>query len=126
MYFFIFVHPFVENRIYVYHCGYSYEEDGRSFRSGRSYTSVTLHGVTHQNTPSLTRGIRFGTAFLVHMLKDKDDDDDYYYDDDNYDDYDDDNNNNNNKEAKCSSSDPDSNIIYGSNSKVTITKSKKT
>ena len=29
-------------------------------------------------------------------------------------------------EAKCSSSDPDSNIIYGSNSKVTITKSKKT
>jgi len=28
-------------------------------------------------------------------------------------------------EAKCSSSDPDSNIIYGSNSKVTITKSKK-
>ena len=29
-------------------------------------------------------------------------------------------------EAKYSSSDPDSNIIYGSNSKVTITKSKKT
>jgi hypothetical protein len=29
-------------------------------------------------------------------------------------------------EAKCSSSDPDSNIIYGSNSKVTITESKKT
>ena len=28
--------------------------------------------------------------------------------------------------AKCSSSYPDSNIIYGSNSKVTITKSKKT
>ena len=28
--------------------------------------------------------------------------------------------------AKCSSSDPDSNIIYGSNSKVTTTKSKKT
>ena len=29
-------------------------------------------------------------------------------------------------EAKCSSSDPDSNIIYVSNYKVTITKSKKT
>ena len=29
-------------------------------------------------------------------------------------------------EAKCSSCDPNSNIIYGSNSKVTITKSKKT
>jgi len=29
-------------------------------------------------------------------------------------------------EAKCSPSDPDRNIIYGSNSKVTITKSKKT
>ena len=29
-------------------------------------------------------------------------------------------------EAKCSSSDPDSNIIYGSNSKITITESKKT
>ena len=29
-------------------------------------------------------------------------------------------------EAKCSSSDPDINIIYGSNSKDTITKSKKT
>jgi len=29
-------------------------------------------------------------------------------------------------EAKCSSIDPDSNIIYGSNSKITITKSKKT
>ena len=29
-------------------------------------------------------------------------------------------------EAKCSSSDPDRNTIYGSNSKVTITNSKKT
>ena len=29
-------------------------------------------------------------------------------------------------EAKRSSSDPDPNIIYGSNSKVTVTKSKKT
>jgi hypothetical protein len=29
-------------------------------------------------------------------------------------------------EAKCSSIDPDCNIIYGSNSKVTLTKSKKT
>ena len=29
-------------------------------------------------------------------------------------------------EAKCSSSDPDSNIIYESNSKITITKSEKT
>jgi hypothetical protein len=29
-------------------------------------------------------------------------------------------------EAQCSTSDPDSNIIYGSNSKVTITKSKAT
>ena len=29
-------------------------------------------------------------------------------------------------EAKCSPSDPDSNITYGSNSKVTTTKSKKT
>ena len=29
-------------------------------------------------------------------------------------------------EVKCSSSHPDSNIIYGSNSKVTFTKSKKT
>jgi len=28
-------------------------------------------------------------------------------------------------EAKCSTSDPDSNIIYGSNSKVTITKSER-
>jgi hypothetical protein len=27
-------------------------------------------------------------------------------------------------EAKCSTSDPDSNIIYGSNSEVAITKSK--
>ena len=29
-------------------------------------------------------------------------------------------------EAKCSTSDPDSNIIYGSNSKVPITESKET
>jgi len=39
------------------------------------------------------------------------------------------NNNNNNNvlcEAKGSTSDPDSNIIYGSNSKVTVTKSNKT
>jgi len=49
------------------------------------YNSVILHGVTHQKTSSLTRGTRFGTAFLVHMLNDDDDDDD-----------DDDNNNNNN------------------------------
>ena len=45
-------------------------------------------------------------------------------------DYNSDNNNNNNNnnyvEAKGSTSDPDSNIIYGSNSKVTITKSSKT
>ena len=52
-------------------------------------------------------------------------------DNDDDDDDDDDNNNNNNNntcyvEAKCSSSDPDSNIICGSNSKVTTTKSKKT
>ena len=36
------------------------------------------------------------------------------------------NNNNNNVEAKGSTSDPDTNIIYGSNSKVTITKSNNT
>ena len=29
-------------------------------------------------------------------------------------------------EAKCSTSDPDSNIIYGSNSKATVTKPKET
>jgi hypothetical protein len=42
---------------------------------------------------------------------------------------DDDDDNNNNKcymEAKCSSNDPDCNIIYGSNSKVTIMKFKNT
>jgi hypothetical protein len=36
------------------------------------------------------------------------------------------NNNNNTVEAKHSTSDPDSNIIYGSNSRITITKSKET
>ena len=39
------------------------------------------------------------------------------------------NNNNNNMcymEGKCSTSDPDCNIIYGSNSKVTVTESKET
>jgi hypothetical protein len=44
--------------------------------------------------------------------------------------FDNNNNNNNNNmryvEAKSSTSDPDSNIIYGSNSKVAITKSKTT
>ena len=30
------------------------------------------------------------------------------------------------EEAKCSTSDPDNNIMYGSNSKVIITKSKET
>jgi len=58
------------------HCGYSYEGDNTSFRT--FYTSVTLHGVTHQKTSSLTCGIRFGTAFWVHMLND-----DFEYDDNN-------------------------------------------
>ena len=60
------------------------------------------------------------------MHKRDDDDDD---DDDGGDDDDNNNNNNNNMcyvETKGSTTDPDSNIIYGSNSKVTITKSNKT
>ena len=77
-------------------------------RSGRStYISVTLHGVTRQKTSSLTCGIRFGTAFRVHLLNDDDDDDNDDDDDDNDDnddddddndddDNDDDDNNNNN------------------------------
>ena len=67
----------------------------------------------------------------LKLRSEKFDDDD---DDDNNNDDDDDNNNNNNNnnntigyvEAKHSTSDSDSNIIYGSNSKVTITKSKET
>jgi hypothetical protein len=45
-------------------------------------------------------------------------------DDDDDDDNDNNNNNNNNVEEKRSSSDPDRNMIYGSNSKATITNSK--
>jgi hypothetical protein len=51
-----------------------FEEDGRSFRT--FYTSVTLHGVTHQKISRLTCGIRFGTSFRVHILIDNGDDDD--------------------------------------------------
>jgi len=68
---------------------------------------------------------------IVNTLHKRDDVDDY--DDDSSSSSNNNNNNNNNGEwnmcyveTKGSTSDPDSNIIYGSNSKVTITKSNKT